>query len=58
MYEHYFGSAIDEPEQEHIFRVLRGPKWDSESQFCRVSFRGRTPQEFRYTGLGFRLVLQ
>jgi formylglycine-generating enzyme required for sulfatase activity len=57
VYENYFGSTIDEPEQEHIFRVLRGAKWDSEAQFCRISFRGRTPQEFRNTGLGFRLVL-
>jgi len=62
-YEDYYGVSISMEEllgwaeQEGVFRILRGGKWDSESQFCRVSFRGRTPQDFKSDGLGFRLVL-
>jgi formylglycine-generating enzyme required for sulfatase activity len=58
VYENYFGAEDFQFDDSEIFRVLRGGKWDSEPQFCRVSFRGRTPQHFKYNYLGFRLVLQ
>jgi formylglycine-generating enzyme required for sulfatase activity len=63
LYEDYFGAAISTQEalgllqDDKIYPVLRGAKWSSEPQFCRVSFRSRTPQDFISDALGFRLVL-
>jgi len=39
------------------FRVIRGGGWNSETQDCRVSARGRNSPGGRYDDLGFRLVV-
>ena len=67
VYEDYFGAemtlqeAVNGLPDNEIRRVVRGSKWSSKLQFCRVSFRNQTPPECRYGlqqgTLGFRLVL-
>jgi formylglycine-generating enzyme required for sulfatase activity len=38
------------------YRVLRGGGWDSDAQYCRVSYRNIYAPTNRYYGLGFRVV--
>ena len=39
------------------FRVNRGGCWNNAARFCRSSFRSYDSPDFRYIGLGLRLVL-
>lgn len=40
------------------YRVFRGGGWGSVDQFCRLPLRVRNGSTFRYSDLGFRVILR
>jgi formylglycine-generating enzyme required for sulfatase activity len=50
------GSAWLEAGEDHCVRVLRGGSWGYEPGDLRASFRVRSPADFRFYDIGFRLA--
>jgi formylglycine-generating enzyme required for sulfatase activity len=54
--KNWFNSLLNKSNDTNI-KLLRGGSWGSDPWYCRSACRSRSARDFRYSGVGFRVVV-